>query len=328
MRLIVTNGDNTTAGMLQAGFDADLLPWRDMLHDGPVPSGLALEELSKLRARFLAEEFGAPAKTGSDFAERDEKVRAHADYERIELWFEHDLYDQLQLIQLLDVFAQERRSEGLYLMQADDYLGMQTPEALAALQSKARPVTSDQFALAQSTWAAFTSATPEKISPLAFGDYKSLPYLSSALRRLLQELPAVGSGLSLTEERCLVALKDGPRSVGALFKITQEQEEARFLADLPFFKLLDGLCFATTPLLLGLPYRSKACVTGPDEGNYRAFAKAELTLTDAGRAALDGRFDHAQENGIARWFGGTFLKAGSLWRRDQRGDLVAPSAMN
>jgi hypothetical protein len=328
MRLIVTNGDNATAGMLQAGFDAELLPWRDVLHDGPVPAGITLENLSKIRAKFLAEEFGAPAKTGSDFAERDAKIRSHGDYDRVELWFEHDLYDQLQLIQLLDLFAQERRSEGLFLVQADDYLGMQTPEALAALQPTARPVTSDQFALAQSAWAAFTSPTPQKIPPLAFNDHASLPYLASALRRLLQELPAIASGLSLTEERCLLALTDGSRSVGALFKITQEQEEARFLADLPFFKLLDGLCFATTPLLHDLPCRSKACVTGQDEGNYRAFAKAELTLTDAGHAALDGRFDHAQENGIIRWFGGTLLKAGSLWRRDQRGHLVSPSAMN
>jgi hypothetical protein len=328
VRLIVTNGDNTTAGMMQAGFDAELLPWRDVLHDGPVPAGLTLEELSKLRAKFLAGEFGAPAKVGSDFAERDAKIRSHLDCDRVELWFEHDLYDQLQLIQLLDFFAQERRSEGLFLVQADDYLGLQTPEALAALQPNARPVRSDQFALAQSAWAAFTGPTPEKIPPFAFDDHASLPYLASALRRLLLELPAVASGVSLTEERCLAALRDSPRSVGALFKITQEQEQARFLADLPFFKLLDGLGFGATPLLGGLPCRSKACVTGSDEGNYRAFAKAELTLTDAGRAALDGRFDHAQENGIARWFGGTLLKAGSIWRRDQRGQLVSPSAMN
>ena len=35
-------------------------------------------------------------------------MRAHADFDRIELWFEHDLYDQLQLLQILAFFADER----------------------------------------------------------------------------------------------------------------------------------------------------------------------------------------------------------------------------
>lgn len=31
------------------------LPWRDVLHEGPVRAGLALEELSRERAAFIAE---------------------------------------------------------------------------------------------------------------------------------------------------------------------------------------------------------------------------------------------------------------------------------
>jgi hypothetical protein len=326
-RLIVTNGDNTTAGMLSAGFDGELLPWRDMLHDGPVRSGLPLEKLSILRAAFLAEQFGGLTdKIAGDFIGRDAKIRAHASYDRIELWFEHDLYDQLQLLQLLDFFAREGRSDGLLLMQAADYLGQQSPDALKALQPTARLVTQEQFALAQKAWAAFTAETPEPMSAMAFGGETALPYVAPALHRMLQELPAVGSGLSLTEERCLAALVRGPRGVGALFKVTQEQEEARFLADLPFFHLLDGLCFGPVPLLHGLPMRARQVMQGRDDSGYRAFATAQLMLTDAGRAALDGRFNHVQANGIARWFGGTYLKAEKLWRRDPAGRLVAPSA--
>lgn len=325
-RLIVTNGDNATAGMLRARFDGELLPWRDMLHDGPVPSGLPLEKLSELRAAFLAE-FGGPAdKIANDLIERDAKIRAHARYDRIEFWFEHDLYDQLQLIQLLDFFAREGRSEGLLLMQANDYLGVQSPDALKALQPTARAVTAEQFTMACRAWTAFTAETPEQIAALAFGKETALPYVVSAFRRFLQELPAIGSGLSLTEERCLGALVRGPLSAGALFGVMQEQEEARFLGDLPFFQRLDGLCFGTTPLLQGLPMRLQNMVTSSDENGYRAFATAPLTLTDAGRATLDGRLDHVQANGIARWFGGTYLKREKLWRRDSSGQLVPPIA--
>lgn len=38
------------------------------------------------------------------------------------LWFERDLYDQLQLLQLLDWFSsQRRRTDSLLLVQAPDF---------------------------------------------------------------------------------------------------------------------------------------------------------------------------------------------------------------
>ena len=44
--LHVTNGDSTTATMERAGITGDLLPWRDVLHEGPVPD-LPPEELRR-----------------------------------------------------------------------------------------------------------------------------------------------------------------------------------------------------------------------------------------------------------------------------------------
>jgi hypothetical protein len=54
MRLIITNGDCTTQGMQEGGVEGVLLPWRDVLHDGPVPAGPGLDELAEIRAGYLA----------------------------------------------------------------------------------------------------------------------------------------------------------------------------------------------------------------------------------------------------------------------------------
>ena len=53
--LHVTNGDVAAGVLRAAGMEGDILPWRDVLHEGPVRADLPLEELSKLRARFIAE---------------------------------------------------------------------------------------------------------------------------------------------------------------------------------------------------------------------------------------------------------------------------------
>ena len=320
-RLIITNGDAATAQLRQAGIEGELLPWRDILHDGPVPGGLALAELSRIRGQYLAAEFDvAPAQVSTNFRERDAAVRNHARHQRIELWFEHDLVDQLQLIQLLDFFGDEERTDRICLVQADDYLGLQSAEALRTLESARRDVTLEQFGLASQAWAAFTAETPEALGELAFIDEPALPYLASALRRLLQELPAADSGLSLTEQRILTALADGPRKVGQLFEITQAQDEARFLGDSSFFKRIDGLAFAATPLIEGVPFPSKRIAGGREHGGeYWTYAGSSVSLTEAGHATLAGRFDHARENKVARWLGGTHVSPEAPWRRDPDG---------
>jgi Domain of unknown function (DUF1835) len=323
-RLIVTNGDTAAEGLRAAGIAGDVLPWRDVLHDGPVPQESSLEALSKIRARYLADEFGDRDGIDRDFAARDAAIRQHDSYDRVELWFEHDLYDQLQLIQIVDVLSGLGRIDGVFLVQADDYLGPMSADVLRRLEPSARPVTARQFAAAKRAWTAFTAETPVSLAAIA-SDVSPLPYLPAAVRRLIAELPAMASGLGLTEERTLGALADRPGKVGHLFKITQGQEDARFLGDASFFRRLDGLMFCTAPLIAGLPFPSPRRAHGPGHPDYRAFVQSDVTLTESGRAALAGKLDHVRENGIDRWLGGTHLTPQNVWRRDRNGGIVPPT---
>ena len=324
-RLIITNGDAAVERLRAAGIEADFVPWRDALHDGPVPPGLLPEALSIMRAHFLTKEFGRGlAEVSREFAERNAAVRNHGQYQRIELWFEHDLYDQLQLIEALDFLATEKRDEGLFLVQSDDYLTSQSDSGLHLLAERARMVSLWDFDAAKRAWAAVTAATPEKLARLAVVESPSLPHFAAAMRRWLYELPAVASGLSLTEERVLALLLDGPRSSADLFAATQEQERARFLSDLAFFRRLDGLAFVQQPLIYGLEYTSTRGAGGPETADYRRFADMRVRITEVGRSSLAGRFDHATENAIGRWFGGTLITPKNMWRRDKEGRLALP----
>src|SRR5581483_6756833 len=105
--LHITNGDAAAGALARAGFaHADILPWRDVLHEGPVPEGLRLDELSSVRAQFLADcGFGDYDSVRESFAERDFRLAGAQAEDEVVMWFESDLYDQLQLMQLLDWFA-------------------------------------------------------------------------------------------------------------------------------------------------------------------------------------------------------------------------------
>jgi hypothetical protein len=100
----ITNGDSAANILKQSRVSGDVLPWRDRMHHGPFPAGLDIDEVSDIRARYLAGPQLHDAEVVRDFRLRNEHLRATARYGEVVLWFEYDLLDQLQILQLLDWF--------------------------------------------------------------------------------------------------------------------------------------------------------------------------------------------------------------------------------
>jgi len=236
--LHITNGDS--AGFdLQKLFPQDtVLPWRDSLTDGPVPAGLTLEAFSIARADFLAAWSSTPAATIlAELQERNSLLTRHADFSETVLWFEHDLYDQLQLIQILDSF--NGRGANLTLAQSHDYLGTMELPALAALFPLRRPVWHRQFELASAAWRAFTSPDPRALERFLEED-ASLPYLAAAFERLCEEYPWAEDGLTRTERTIARLRAGGITDPGELFVAFSRTEEPLWMGDSSFFRILEG----------------------------------------------------------------------------------------
>lgn len=223
--LHITNGDCAVAVLSQVR-DGTILPWRDVLHEGPVRAGLALEELSKERAAFIAAAgWGTEAEVLKEFQARDAAFRRAGEHDEIVLWFEHDLFDQLQLIHVLDGLA-ELRGPPISLVCEAEYLGTMAPERAAELFSLRNPVTRRHLQEARGAWAAFRSPDPREMESLRT---TSLPFLVAAVRRHLEEFPWTSDGLSLLERRVLDALRSGPLPFPQLFLAVEE--DPAFLGD-------------------------------------------------------------------------------------------------
>jgi hypothetical protein len=98
--LHVANGTCTTRLIEAAGLPGRYSLWADPLHDGPVPSGLNDAELLEVRMRHLAGP--AAADPVNDLRQWRAAIERHETYDELVLWFEHDLFDQLNLVQALD----------------------------------------------------------------------------------------------------------------------------------------------------------------------------------------------------------------------------------
>lgn len=289
--LHVTNGDAAAEKIRALGLGGDVLPWRDVLHEGPVPAPATLDSLRPFRARFLAGDDTSAVQIAEDLEARDRRLGSSLREDEVVLWFEHDLYDQLQLLQILDYLAGRTGpppTARVTLAQSDDYLGLMEAAALRALFERRADVTVAQLTAAQRAWAAFSAPDPQGIQGV-FDTLAALRYARQALLRHLEEFPAVETGLSRTERQILETLVVGSWSLKDLFAAAHhDREDPFFLGDSTFFDAVKTLAAGDSPLV------------GLDD--ERAW------LTDAGREVLAGRLDRVEVLGIDRWLGGVHLK--------------------
>jgi hypothetical protein len=314
--LHVANGSCTTDLIREAGLPGVVSVWADALHEGPVPGGLSDEELLPIRAKFLSDGLpadGAPAAAvqadaGAELTRWRAAIQDTSAYDELVLWYEHDLFDQLNLIQLLAWIGQQPTAGGagsivsgrrVSLICIGSFpgrdrfkgLGELTPDELAPLIDTRQPVTAAQYALAARAWEAFRASDPRSLDALVHAsgavDMSALPFLGAALRRHLEEFPWTTDGLSRTERRVMELAEAGPIAFVDAFPRVQDGETAFFIADLSLQSLIEGLAAASPPLI----------VSGRG-----------LTLTDTGRAVLAGEIDRVTHCGIDRWLGGVHLE--------------------
>ncbi len=314
--LHITNGDSAAGCIAESGIGGDVLPWRDVLHEGPVPQGLGLDELSQVRARFIAGSgWGLEADVLASFRERDAELAGFRAHDEVVLWFEHDLYDQLQLIQLLEWFSSRHlEPTRLTLICNEEYLGTITTSRAREVFHERVAVTDDQMYLARSAWAAFRSPNPTSVERLVEAGTPALPFLQGALRRHLEQFPAADNGLSRSERQALEAIGAGRDTIGDAFVASSHEVEERiFLGDAIFFDYLANLSQGPSPLVLcanGSPIEAPQ-----DEGDYRSFVEQRIVLTDEGRSVLAGALDWLALRPIDRWLGGVHLVGSSPeWR--------------
>jgi hypothetical protein len=165
--------------------------------------------------------------------------------------------------------------------------------------------------LAREAWDAIRAPHPTALAALLECDTSALPFLATAVRRLLEELPDAGTGLSRTENQLLEPLLDGPSQPAKLFVASQAPEEAAFVGDAWVWKRLAEL----QPLVEELP-------PPPPLGDARTFASAQVSLTGLGRDVLAGKADRIEAAPVDRWLGGMHLDGDPDWRWDAAAGAV------
>lgn len=325
--LHVANGTCTTRIIEAAGIPGIRSIWADPLYEGPVPGALTDAELTDVRMQFLSGpgDFDGVAWDGSDpsldpvndLREWRATLARHRLYDELILWFEHDLFDQLNLIQLLawvpDHLPAPTRVSLVCIGAFPGHphfkgLGELSPDELESLLETRQRVDHSQYEVARRAWRAFREPTPEALDDLRREDDTSaLPYLARAITRFLQEYPWTADGLSRTERRLMELASHDGIALWEAFPKMADGEQVYYATDASIAGIAEALSRTSPPLLH----------FDASETREGYALRGSVALTEVGRAVLAGHADRIATCGIDRWLGGVHLQGRSgVWRWD------------
>jgi len=326
--LHIHNGDSTANTLREFGFPGEHLAFQEVLMEGPTPDGLSAEERLSVRAKFLAEAYELKLEDcEKDLLLQEAAIARLIEHDETILWFEHDLFCQINLIYLLDWISKQSWGDTrLSLLCIGEFpgkksfrgLGELTGEELASLFEKRHKVTDAEFELATRAWATYSANHPEEITRLVEEDTSAMPFLGEALRLHLTRFPSVRNGLNQIEDKSLEMISNRASGFKSLFPLFTKAYPAYGLGDSQFWCALKRLGKARNPLITigGLG-------EGASEFKSSRFYDALFELTETGSAVLAAERDSIDINGIDLWLGGVHVVDGAVWRWDgQAQELV------
>jgi len=307
----------------------------DIFAEGPIQDCLRTPAAWRTRAEYLQKHFGIPKEQYLQRKEeRERSLRSFAYHEEVVLWFEFDLFCQLNLLFLLNWFSGKGLGNTkLTLICPGEFPGMKqfrglgtlSPRQLTSLFEERAEITDQQRKLADKAWSAYSNPDPTQVQQLLEEGTDELPHLHKAFSAHLERFPWMGNGLNSVEIKTLESLSNGPRKFPDLFEVVSNSNAVSFhgMGDVQFSAYLAGLAEGDNALIRMDNFPG---VLTPDLPR-RALGKWIIRISDQGKDVLKGRKDNIQLRGIDRWLGGVRLKSpDQVWRWDaSTSRLVPPS---
>ncbi|WP_421824895.1 DUF1835 domain-containing protein [Flagellimonas oceanensis] len=226
--LHITNGDSFTSRLQSLEFKGDVITWREMLCEGKTLSTVGSESFWKTRFEFLNKNYKV---SKSWFIEKTLKeyrsLCNHKQQDQIVLWFEYDLFCQINMLAVISWLKQHRRHAEISLVCSGKVEGSTklyglnelNDDKLMELYENRKVLSQDDIEYADYIWQLYCSDNPIRLeNQIANNDFQ-FEYLSDALKTHLKRFPTIKNGLNDLENHILeVAKKHKPKSKNELMK--------------------------------------------------------------------------------------------------------------
>ncbi len=221
-QLHITNGDSFTERLKSLDIPGDIVTWREMLCEGKTESNVGSESFWKTRFEFLSKNYKV---TKTWFVEKTLKeyrsLCNHKQQDQIILWFEYDLFCQINMLAVISWLKSYRRHAEISLVcsgdedESDRLYGLNelSDEQLHRLYENRVALTQDDIEYADYVWQLYCSDNPIRLEHLSDFENYQFDYLSDAIKAHLQRFPSIKNGLNAVENNILaLSVQEKPKS--------------------------------------------------------------------------------------------------------------------
>ena len=326
--LHILNGNGSARVFRESTLTGECLVWREALALGPTPCKTTGNDWNEVRAAHLAKTYEQDiARCRNTLLHQEQGLQEFTQHDETVLWFEFDLFCQVNLIYLLNWFnSQNLAGHRLSLVCIDKFpnvknfrgLGQLEPEQLATLFNKRKPLRPAVLNLAADAWQAYTSPDPTQIEALSRKDTSGLPFLREAFLVHLARFPSLLNGLGRIEKVLLNLIIGGIDEFKPLFHMFLELQPEYGFGDWQIWTHLKNLSSVSNPLItIHKVEKPSRPLTSGD------FMQAYFKMTDTGKAILTGNSDMLNRNDIDVWLGGVHLSGHNpLWRWNEANERL------
>lgn len=220
--LHITNGDAFTERLKKLDIKGDIITWREMLCEGKTLTHVGSESFWKTRFEFLHKNYKV---SKSWFIEKTLKeyrsLCNHKQQDQIVLWFEYDLFCQVNMLAVISWLLTNRRYAEISLVcsgkedESGKLYGLNelSDEKLTSLYKNKVVLNQDDVEFADYVWQLYCSNNPIRLENLTdFNDY-NFAYLGDAVNTHLKRFPSIANGLNEMENNILqLAIDKKPKS--------------------------------------------------------------------------------------------------------------------
>ncbi len=240
--LHILNGDATRPEFDRASIDGEVIVWREVMVEGPVTEDIRSEGFWEARRQYVEGTYGAPGKYQDTFMTQLQQLDDASQYEEVVLWFEFDLFCQINMLACLAYLQHNRISLvclGNQLGGRWQGLGEIGAAEFSRLYEERLPLSSEDVQYAHEVWDVYTHDDAEKIKSLRKA-HPTFVHLDRALQAHISRFPGP-NGINAIEYDMLEVVKEGVTNEKQLIGKMLRNDPWLGFGDLQFERVLRSL---------------------------------------------------------------------------------------
>lgn len=256
--LHILNGEATKALFVKSKIPGDISVWNEALICGPVHGEIGTKDFWDMRARYIVDSYSGYFEKGPDLDDYEEKmveefeiIRHISRYDEVILWFEYDLFCQVNMIALLSwLHHQDLKSTRVHLVCIDQFpghphfrgLGELDPADFEVLAPQKIELSAEDIRFAHEAWRAYANPDPRNIQEFLDKDFPAaFPFLSNALKIHIRRFPSSQNGLNHLQTKMLTFINQGIKQKRKLVGAMLKDDFSYGFGDVQYFEMLHQL---------------------------------------------------------------------------------------